>query len=60
MLKNYRVKCTCNDDIGCRKQQKLSYHMFTMSCKFLVSYNIMSADHDIVLMGSIPGHCTVR
>ena len=30
--KNYRFKHTCNDDndIGCRKQQKLDYHIFHM------------------------------
>jgi len=50
MLKNYRFKHTCNDeiDIGRRKQQKLAYHMFT--CKFPVSYITMSADRDIVMM----------
>jgi len=37
MLKNYRFKHTCNDDnnIRRRKQQKLTYHMFT--CKFPIS-----------------------
>ena len=48
--KNYRFKDTCNDDndIGCRKQQKLDYHIFTR--KFPISYITMSADHDIVMM----------
>jgi len=38
MQKNCHLKHTCNDDttgIGCRKQQKLAYRIFT--CKFPVS-----------------------
>jgi len=34
MPKNYHLKCTCNHNIGHRKQQKPAYHISV--CKFVI------------------------